>query len=83
MKEIASPMLLGSIVDKKSLGSISVQIIRPIVEDFWCSIKGYVVGNAIPSPQKKVENHIGRHRAMPHIKYSTMAKLLHSFFSFL
>lgn len=81
MTELASSMCSGSTLDKKPLGSGSVQIIWPTVEDVRCSIEGYAAGNAIPSPQKNVEkeflkkywarwqaNHTGRCRAMPHIK---------------
>ncbi|RCV13336.1 hypothetical protein SETIT_2G338100v2 [Setaria italica] len=59
-------------------------IVRPTVEDVHCSIEGYAAGSCIPSPQKNVgkdflkkywsrwkADHVGRCRAMPHIKTFT------------
>ncbi|XP_057834924.2 tyrosyl-DNA phosphodiesterase 1 isoform X1 [Cryptomeria japonica] len=81
MAEFNSSMFSGYTFDKQPLGSGSIQIIWPSVEDVCCSLEGYAAGNAIPSPHKNVEkeflkrywarwqaNHIGRCRAMPHIK---------------
>lgn len=84
LAEFASSMSSGMTSDKSPLGIGKPLIIWPTVEDVRCSLEGYRAGNAIPSPQKNVEkdflkrywarwkaNHVGRCRAMPHIKTYT------------
>lgn len=84
MDEFGVSMSSGVSHDKLPLGSGKPSIIWPTVEDVRCSLEGYAAGNAIPSPQKNVEkeflrkywsrwkaNHVGRCRAMPHIKSYT------------
>ncbi|CAL9121280.1 unnamed protein product [Musa textilis] len=84
LSELTVSMSSGVSSDKSPLGIGKPHIIWPTVEDVRCSIEGYAAGNAIPSPQKNVEkdflkkywakwkaNHVGRCRAMPHIKTYT------------
>ncbi|XP_038981850.1 tyrosyl-DNA phosphodiesterase 1 isoform X2 [Phoenix dactylifera] len=84
LAELAVSMSSGILNDGSPLGSGKPLIIWPTVEDVRCSLEGYAAGNAIPSPQKNVEkdflkkywarwkaNHVGRCRAMPHIKTYT------------
>ncbi|XP_020096717.1 tyrosyl-DNA phosphodiesterase 1 isoform X2 [Ananas comosus] len=84
LNEFASSMSSGTSDDGSPLGIGKPLIIWPTVEDVRCSLEGYAAGNAIPSPQKNVEkdflkkywarwkaDHVGRCRAMPHIKTYT------------
>ncbi|XP_073108399.1 tyrosyl-DNA phosphodiesterase 1 isoform X2 [Elaeis guineensis] len=84
LAELAVSMSSGILNDGSPLGSGKPLIIWPTVEDVRCSLEGYAAGNAIPSPQQNVEkdflkkywarwkaNHVGRCRAMPHIKSYT------------
>lgn len=84
LAELTSSMSSGMTSDMSPLGIGKPLIIWPTVEDVRCSLEGYRAGNAIPSPQKNVEkvflkmywarwkaNHVGRCRAMPHIKTYT------------
>lgn len=84
LAEFGSSLSAGVTSDKSPLGIGKPRIIWPTVEDVRCSLEGYRAGNAIPSPQKNVEkdflkmywakwkaNHVGRCRAMPHIKSYT------------
>lgn len=81
LAELNSSMSAGFTSPSTPLGLGTFQIIWPTVEDVRCSIEGYAAGNAIPSPLKNVEkeflrkywarwqaDHMGRNRAMPHIK---------------
>ncbi|WOL15127.1 hypothetical protein Cni_G23908 [Canna indica] len=84
LSEFTVSMSSGVSSDKSPLGMGKPLIIWPTVEDVRCSIEGYAAGSAIPSPQKNVEkdflkkywakwkaDHVGRCRAMPHIKTYT------------
>ncbi|XP_073005062.1 tyrosyl-DNA phosphodiesterase 1 isoform X1 [Typha latifolia] len=84
LNELASSMSSGTSDDGSPLGIGKPLIIWPTVEDVRSSLEGYAAGNAIPSPQKNVEkeflkkywarwkaDHVGRCRAMPHIKTYT------------
>ncbi|XP_020589645.1 tyrosyl-DNA phosphodiesterase 1 isoform X2 [Phalaenopsis equestris] len=84
MSEFGASMSSGISHDKSPLGLGKPVIIWPTVEDVRCSLEGYAAGSAIPSPQKNVEkeflkkywskwkaDHLGRCRAMPHIKSYT------------
>ncbi|KAI0529672.1 hypothetical protein KFK09_002226 [Dendrobium nobile] len=84
MSEFGASMSAGISHDNFPLGSGKPVIIWPTVEDVRCSLEGYAAGSAIPSPQKNVEkeflkkywskwkaDHLGRCRAMPHIKSYT------------
>lgn len=81
LTEFASSMSSGMTNDKSPLGMGKQLIIWPTVEDIRCSLEGYRAGSCVPGPQKNVEkeflkkywakwkaNHVGRCRAMPHIK---------------
>ncbi|GJN32535.1 hypothetical protein PR202_gb21049 [Eleusine coracana subsp. coracana] len=84
MSEFAYSLSAGKSDDGSPLGIGKPLIIWPTVEDVRCSIEGYAAGSCIPSPQKNVEkdflrkywtrwkaDHVGRCRAMPHIKTFT------------
>ncbi|KAJ3670391.1 hypothetical protein LUZ60_010715 [Juncus effusus] len=84
LTEFQNSLSAGSTEDRCQLGIGQPLIVFPTVEDVRCSIEGYSAGGAIPSPQKNVEkeflkkywakwkaDHVGRCRAMPHIKTYT------------
>ncbi|XP_051215605.1 tyrosyl-DNA phosphodiesterase 1 isoform X7 [Lolium perenne] len=84
MSEFACSLSAGKAEDGSPLGIGKPLIVWPTVEDVRCSIEGYAAGSCIPSPQKNVEkdflrkywsrwkaDHVGRCRAMPHIKTFT------------
>lgn len=84
LAELGVSMSSGISDDRSPLGPGKPLIIWPTVEDVRCSLEGYAAGNAIPSSQKNVEkdflkkywarwkaDHVGRCRAMPHIKTYT------------
>uniref|UniRef100_A0A0A9GJG6 Tyrosyl-DNA phosphodiesterase 1 n=1 Tax=Arundo donax TaxID=35708 RepID=A0A0A9GJG6_ARUDO len=84
MNEFAYSLSAGKSDDGSPLGIGKPLIIWPTVEGVRCSIEGYAAGSCIPSPQKNVEkdflrkywtrwkaDHVGRCRAMPHIKTFT------------
>ncbi|XP_078157113.1 tyrosyl-DNA phosphodiesterase-like protein isoform X4 [Carex rostrata] len=84
MNEFGSSLSAGKTDDGFPLGNGKPLVIFPTVEDVRCSLEGYAAGGAIPSPQKNVEkdflrkywarwkaDHVGRCRAMPHIKTYT------------
>ncbi|KAL6657929.1 hypothetical protein ACP70R_005709 [Stipagrostis hirtigluma subsp. patula] len=84
MSEFACSLSAGKSDDGSPLGIGKPLIVWPTVEDVRCSIEGYAAGSCIPSPQKNVEkdflkkywarwkaDHVGRCRAMPHIKTFT------------
>ncbi|RCV36125.1 hypothetical protein SETIT_7G294600v2 [Setaria italica] len=84
MSEFAYSLSAGKSDDGSQLGIGKPLIVWPTVEDVRCSIEGYAAGSCIPSPQKNVEkdflkkywsrwkaDHVGRCRAMPHIKTFT------------
>lgn len=84
MSEFACSLSAGKSDDGSQLGIGKPLIVWPTVEDVRCSIEGYAAGSCIPSPQKNVErdflkkywsrwkaDHVGRCRAMPHIKTFT------------
>ncbi|XP_039119814.1 tyrosyl-DNA phosphodiesterase 1 isoform X2 [Dioscorea cayenensis subsp. rotundata] len=84
LSEFSFSMSSGVTHDKSPLGIGKPLIIWPTVEDVRCSLEGYAAGSCIPSPQKNVEKdvlnkywakwkatHVGRCRAMPHIKTYT------------
>lgn len=84
MSEFACSLSAGKADDGSPLGIGKPLIVWPTVEDVRCSIEGYAAGSCIPSPQKNVEkdflrkywsrwkaDHVGRCRAMPHIKTFT------------
>lgn len=84
MSEFACSLSAGKADDGSQLGIGKPLIVWPTVEDVRCSIEGYAAGSCIPSPQKNVEkdflrkywsrwkaDHVGRCRAMPHIKTFT------------
>ncbi|CAM0146194.1 unnamed protein product [Urochloa decumbens] len=84
MSEFACSLSAGKSDDGSQLGTGKPLIVWPTVEDVRCSIEGYAAGSCIPSPQKNVEkdflkkywsrwkaDHVGRCRAMPHIKTFT------------
>ncbi|PKA57825.1 tyrosyl-DNA phosphodiesterase 1 [Apostasia shenzhenica] len=84
MSEFGASLSSGILDDNSLLGTGTSCIIWPTVQDVRCSLEGYAAGNAIPSPQKNVEKeflrkywarwkaeHVGRCRAMPHIKSYT------------
>ncbi|PAN14246.1 hypothetical protein PAHAL_2G394200 [Panicum hallii] len=84
MSEFTYSLSAGKSDDGSPLGIGKPLIVWPTVEDVRCSIEGYAAGSCIPSPQKNVEkdflrkywtrwkaDHVGRCRAMPHIKTFT------------
>ncbi|KAF8669111.1 hypothetical protein HU200_051435 [Digitaria exilis] len=84
MSEFTHSLSAGKSDDGSPLGIGKPLIVWPTVEDVRCSIEGYAAGSCIPSPQKNVEkdflrkywtrwkaDHVGRCRAMPHIKTFT------------
>ncbi|KAG8080276.1 hypothetical protein GUJ93_ZPchr0007g4553 [Zizania palustris] len=81
MTEFACSLSAGKSDNGSPLGIGKPLIVWPTVEDVRASIEGYAAGSCIPSPQKNVEkdflrkywarwkaDHVGRCRAMPHIK---------------
>nr|XP_015646620.1 tyrosyl-DNA phosphodiesterase 1 [Oryza sativa Japonica Group] len=84
MSEFAFSLSAGKSDNGSPLGIGKPLIVWPTVEDVRTSIEGYAAGSCIPSPQKNVEkdflrkywarwkaDHVGRCRAMPHIKTFT------------
>jgi tyrosyl-DNA phosphodiesterase-1 len=84
MSEFACSLSAGKSDNGSPLGIGKPLIVWPTVEDVRTSIEGYAAGSCIPSPQKNVEkdflrkywarwkaDHVGRCRAMPHIKTFT------------
>ncbi|KAL2642241.1 hypothetical protein R1flu_009828 [Riccia fluitans] len=80
ISELKKSMSAGRSSTKKPLGEGSVLFVWPTVEDIRCSLEGYAAGGSVPSPEKNIKpflskywakwrsDHVGRCRAMPHIK---------------
>ncbi|KAG6554736.1 hypothetical protein Mapa_003755 [Marchantia paleacea] len=80
INEMKYSMSAGRTTSDDDLGKGEVLFVWPTVEDIRCSLEGYAAGSSVPSPQKNVKavpkaywakwraDHLGRGRAVPHIK---------------